>query len=185
MWKAHVSSCKTCCDWQITLWFFFLALILKDSFSKTSTGAVILAMEDVKDWFRLSVHNEGWREHQQEQSLRGNGNFTFVLLPPVSSPLWSGYLFLNWVFWNLFWTLLCWEPVTVRKGFLPHAVNKCCFLALHFERLFILTTELMLKTLQATTGNWEASLSHFSPLVPRLKWLRAWGFSWRPEHLSP
>lgn len=163
--------------------FFLSSSDFKDSFSKTSSlWAVILATEDVKDWFRLPACNDGWREHQLHlllQSLRGKRNFKF-LLPLVSSPLWSGYLFLNWMFWDLFWTLLCWEPVTVRRvssyTLLTNVASWLCALkghGAHAENL--------------ASHHWKRRglLSHFFPLAPKLKWLGAWRFSQRLEHLSP
>lgn len=116
--------------------FFLSSSDFKDSFSKTSSlWAVILATEDVKDWFRLPACNDGWREHQLHlllQSLRGKRNFKFLLPRFLSFVKWVSFPELDVLRLILNAALL--RVCYCQKGFLLHTVNKCCFLALRFER---------------------------------------------------
>lgn len=76
----------TCYDGQMTSRIFSLAVILR-WFLKVKQGSIILPKKNVRDSFWVPVPNSGCREHQQVKSLRGKGNFTLVLLPPVSSSM--------------------------------------------------------------------------------------------------
>lgn len=140
MWKAEVSSWISCTDGQITQWLLSLAVILKNDFSKPRKEQwSCLRRMWKQDWIQDPVPTNSCRKHQQEKSLRGKGNFTFVLHPPISSPLLlSGYPSLNLVLWSLVWTLpWFWrgEPRAQyhQDGFLPHTISRCCFLSFHWK----------------------------------------------------
>lgn len=123
--------------------------------------------------------------------------FCFLLFPLLFCEMdilpWTWSFEAYFGHWSAF-NRKSWEPITLRKGFLPHTINKCSFLSFHFKRVHTMTMGFMfqfsiytmvpLKTLCDATGNRDISLSHFSLRVARPKWSSRSGFSWRPGDLS-
>lgn len=153
-----------------------------------------------RDWIQDPVPTNSCREHQQEKSLRGKGNFTFVLHPPISSPLLlSGYPSLNMVLWSLAWTLpWFWrgEPRAQYRqdGFLPHTISRYCFLSFHWKVHTMPWSSGSGSALFLYHGAAKSSVRHdwkqgdltvpFLPSRSQAKWSSRSGISWRPGDFS-